>query len=967
MATVEVGTLLRHVQRLAGGHVGQLPDRQLLDDFAAGGDEEAFAELVARHGAMVLRVCRRVLHHEQDVEDAFQAVFLALAQNTRSIHKREALAGWLHGVAYRTAMKARRSAARRRNHEARVRESSSESTTGPSWNEVRTVLDEEIGQLPEVFRAAFVSCVLEGKSGPETAAQLGCKEGTVKSRVNRARQELRRRLANRGIDLAALLAALSVAESSLRASVPAALAHSAIPIGLLVLAGECAGGRIPSQIAALAAGVTRAMFLTKTKIATALLLLGSVLVAGAVAMARPAPAAEEQVAKSEKSEGATEKPKTGVTKESPKPAEAHDKDVIVYGGRVLGPDGKSIAGAKLYLTLSRSYIKRPAPSPVHATTEPDGRFRFTVPKARYGEFGTVVVAVAPGHGPAWLEVGMREAKDKLELRLVKDDVLVNGRVVDLQGRPLSGVTIRVLELLASAKEDLRPWVAAARAKREGSYDLQRQYLPRQLRCQEIPGLPKMTTTDVDGRFRLTGIGRERVAALQIEGPIIATRQVRALTREGEIIEVPEWKPTGEPGPTRPPVTYYPATFIHAAAPTKPIVGVVRDRDTNKPLAGFTVRSYKLANNPLHGIDFIQTMTDVQGRYRLTGMPKGKDNKILVVPPDDQPYVTVQAVVPDTAALDPVTVEFALMRGVWIEGKITNKATGKPVGRWAQLSYYSMDDNPNLRDYPGFAHAHFGSDPSGYRVKEDGSYRIVGLPGPGLLALQYSDHYLLAHERDDPEGTKEVFLATAPFAVAAISYNALTPVNPPRGAESFRRAITLAPGLTFKGTVLGPDGKPLSGALGFGMSGWSGWDRHEMKGSEFTLRGFNPRRPRDILFLHLEKGLVGVARPPKKKGDSVTVRMQPGATVTGRLLDADGQARAGVELELSFRPKGSLHLHRYFPERIKTDREGRFRIAALLPGYEFSLYDDKGYLHFGGALRSGQTEHLGDVQMKRGGE
>jgi hypothetical protein len=459
-----------------------------------------------------------------------------------------------------------------------------------------------------------------------------------------------------------------------------------------------------------------------------------------------------------------------------------------------------------------------------------------------------------------------------------------------------------------------------------------------------------------------------MAMLQIEGPTIATRQVRALTRVGETIEVPEWKPSSGPGMSKPNVmTYYAATFTHAAAPTKPIVGVVRDKDTSKPLAGFTVRSHKLAHNPIHGIDYITTKTNADGSYHLTGMPKGKDNKILLVPPDDQPYVTVHAVVPDTNALDPVRVDFTLKRGVWIEGKISNKVTGKPVGRYVQLTYFSMDSNPNLRDYPGFASVHFGPPPSPDRVKMDGSYRIVGLPGPGLLAVQYSDHYLLASERDDAEGSKEPFLATAPFAVSAISYNALTPVSPPRGAESCKRDITLAPGLTYKGTVLGPDGKPLSGALGFGMSGWSGWDRHEMKGSEFTLRGFNPRRPRDVLFQHPEKGLVGIAHPPKAKGESITVRMQPGAMVTGRLQDADGQPRSGVELELSFRPKKGISWYQFFPKRIQTDREGRFRVAALLPGYEFSLSDDKGYLHFGSDLRSGQTKNLGDVRMKQAGE
>src|SRR6266851_1957771 len=122
MATAQLETLLRHIRKLAAGRCSpQRTDRQLLDDFSARRDETAFAALVARHGPMVLRVCRRVLNHEQDAEDAFQATFLVLARHTGSIRKREALANWLHGVAYRTAMKAKRSAARRRNHEARLR------------------------------------------------------------------------------------------------------------------------------------------------------------------------------------------------------------------------------------------------------------------------------------------------------------------------------------------------------------------------------------------------------------------------------------------------------------------------------------------------------------------------------------------------------------------------------------------------------------------------------------------------------------------------------------------------------------------------------------------------------------------------------------------------------------------------------------------------------------------------------
>src|SRR5262249_53708106 len=155
MATTALGTLLRHLRSLAAGScTREWTDRQLLDDFTARHSEAAFTALVSRHGPMVLRVCRHVLGHEQDAEDAFQATFLVLAGDSGSIRKRAAVADWLPGVAYRTAMRAKRGAARRR-------EAAAHAATGPTWDGVQAVLDEEIQRLPPRFREAFVLCVLE--------------------------------------------------------------------------------------------------------------------------------------------------------------------------------------------------------------------------------------------------------------------------------------------------------------------------------------------------------------------------------------------------------------------------------------------------------------------------------------------------------------------------------------------------------------------------------------------------------------------------------------------------------------------------------------------------------------------------------------------------------------------------------------------------------------------------------------
>ena len=141
-----------------------------------------------------------------------------------------------------------------------------------------------------------------------------------------------------------------------------------------------------------------------------------------------------------------------------------------------------------------------------------------------------------------------------------------------------------------------------------------------------------------------------------------------------------------------------------------------------------------------------------------------------------------------------------------------------------------------------------------------------------------------------------------------------------------------------------------------------------------MQGINPRRPQDfgdVIFQHAEKGLIGVAHPPLNAGGSVTVQMGPGASIRGRLVGAGGQPRAGVQLEVEFRKKDQRPVWRwarYPPGRIKTDREGRFRVNALLPGYEFRLSDGNGVLPFGGGtLGAGQARNLGDVTIKADAE
>jgi RNA polymerase sigma factor (sigma-70 family) len=183
------------------GAMGNWTDSQLVAQFLTGeeGREAAFRVLIHRHGPMVLGVCRRVLGDEHAAEDAFQATFLVLVKKARALRDCNLLTNWLYGVALRVASKERAKGARRRSVERHAAGRATDADGGTGQIELRSVIDEEIRRLPERYRVPLVLCHMEGLRHDEVARQLGCPVGTVESRLSRAREQLRSRLARRGL------------------------------------------------------------------------------------------------------------------------------------------------------------------------------------------------------------------------------------------------------------------------------------------------------------------------------------------------------------------------------------------------------------------------------------------------------------------------------------------------------------------------------------------------------------------------------------------------------------------------------------------------------------------------------------------------------------------------------------------------------------------------------------------------
>lgn len=258
------------------GNRGEANDALLLQDYLARGDPRAFAALVQRHSPLVWGVCRRLLDHEQDAEDALQATFVVLMRRARSLTRPHLLGNWLYGVAYRVASKIRSANARKRARESPMADPPApESDDELLRGELRSVLDDELQQLPRRYRRPLVLFYLEGRSAEDVASILGCPKGTILSQLARGRERLRGRLLRRGITLSAgLLAGFLSGVTSTEAALP----QTILDWSLRLQSGSALAEAIQQSISTQAKLVSQQVL--KEMLALKLQLIGVIVVTG---------------------------------------------------------------------------------------------------------------------------------------------------------------------------------------------------------------------------------------------------------------------------------------------------------------------------------------------------------------------------------------------------------------------------------------------------------------------------------------------------------------------------------------------------------------------------------------------------------------------------------------------------------------------------------------------------------------
>src|SRR5262245_43833026 len=270
--------LLQAASRLAHPRAGEPADRDLLAYLAAGG-EGALEAILHRHGPTVLRAARRVLPDSNDVDDVFQATFLALTRQVGSIRRGDSLRCWLHGVAHRLALKVRAAARRRRAVEVALPpRPGSDPLAAMSARELLLLVDAEVHRLPQRYRAAVLLCCLEGRTHAEAARELACPLTTLRSQLQRGRALLRSRLARRGVALPAAL-------------LGPALATGAVPRTLALATIRAASGQASARVASLALGAASTFPLLRVGALLLLSLTGAALCLQPIAAPPPAPPA----------------------------------------------------------------------------------------------------------------------------------------------------------------------------------------------------------------------------------------------------------------------------------------------------------------------------------------------------------------------------------------------------------------------------------------------------------------------------------------------------------------------------------------------------------------------------------------------------------------------------------------------------------------------------------------------------
>jgi hypothetical protein len=632
-------------------------------------------------------------------------------------------------------------------------------------------------------------------------------------------------------------------------------------------------------------------------------------------------------------------------------------------GRVLDPKGKPVPSAKV-LAYARDLAPGPLPnveSSGHiplgdASSDGSGRFRIDAPRtssSRYEAFGAI--ALAPGYGVGWAALDLDDDQPTTEITL-RPEQMINGRLFDLQGRPVPNVTLSV----SSIRRIVPQPPAGVRARFDGvAYSF--------TTINDLPAWPKPVTTDAGGRYTLRGVSREQGAVLVVHHPGFGLQRIQVETNGDS-----DSKPM-------------PAALV----PAQVLTGRVTYADTGKgvPHAPLEVRASLGRAAVLADFE-----TDADGRFRLNPPPADRSFGITAFAPAGEPYLTDDKHIEWPKGALEQTIDLTLPRGVLIHGKVTEKGSGKPIlGATVGFIVRSAQQN----------RANLGNR---MNTAADGSFQIGALPRPGYLVVKGpTDDYVLQSigNRMLGEGQRGGRVEYA---------NGDSFVDLKTGTGSQEVNIALRRGVTVTGKVVRPDGQPVREAWIFSrvildprlglLGSWTARSRGSVRNGRFELHGLDPGNAVPVYFLDAKRKLGAVVNLPVKQaaGAAVTVRLEPCGAARVRVVDPTGKPVAGrlpreltltmvvtpgppyfdttVQAGLVAAEEADLSAIDTvnYPTEIACDTQGRITLPVLIPGATHRFVDHTMVVRgkTGPQLRKeftvkpGETLDLGDILIEKPG-
>ena len=646
---------------------------------------------------------------------------------------------------------------------------------------------------------------------------------------------------------------------------------------------------------------------------------------------------------------------------------------FTYAGTVVDEHDQPVAGAKIVLDYWRANIPAGGVPPL-AVSDERGQFRFSRRKSDFWNGGpqiqwwrnAMILATKEGFGLAGARSVRFETTGELAaelrretklvpetgpkvLKLVSDNVTIRGRILDLDGRAVSGALVRAINVWEAPEGNLKTWEAAARMPDADYWEL-----PRKLRTLsfshiligERPSLVPEVRTDASGWFTLHGIGPERLADLVISGPAIETMVLHVRTRQGDLIKLPH-----KPNQFLVEAAYYPCEFTRAAGPSVAVEGRVTDRESRRPLAGMELRVDRIGIKPPFGTlpaQYLSATTDTAGHYRLEGLPLGPA-RFSVIPPVGSRYLQAGFDVDTHISQKPVATDVQLRAGVPVRGRVVDERTGLPVT--GSLEYFAYRTNPHLQEARGFESRTSLGPEFHYRATRMAFLRFRFFPGreswhSGRTASGCFTAVPVPTGSTPPSSRRLTLRPSSPLRLIAgqKQHHLLTPIDPHPGADSMTLDLMLRSGVTVKGKVLDERGKPLSDYhvfCGTSLPLWS-WNKGEM----FEVEGYYPTEHRRLMFYHPGRNLVGLYELTGSPTGDLEIKLHPGATITGRVVDSAGQPLENALInnlsnEMNSPEKGAAGalpgvLLTYLDDHfVKTDKQGRFELSGIIPGLKYS--------------------------------